>query len=74
MCPDKFNESVGVAGGFSGQAEVIDFYTVDKLNSAEFLRWKSLDFGNLDVRLNPDSISIDEIALSDFFSRVIVSP
>ncbi len=47
---------------------------MDKLNSADFLRWKSLFFGKVDARLNPDSLSIGEIALSDFFSRVIVSP
>jgi uncharacterized protein involved in outer membrane biogenesis len=63
-----------LAGGFSGQATVGDFQAVDKLNSADFLRWKSFYLGQMDVRLNPDSISIGELALSDFFARVIVSP
>jgi hypothetical protein len=29
--------------------------------------------GNLDVRLNPNSVSIGEVALADFFARVIIS-
>jgi hypothetical protein len=64
----------GVAGGFSGQLTIGDFNAVDKINSADFLRWKSLYFGNVDLRLNPDSVSIGEVALADFFARVIVSP
>ena len=42
---------------------------IDKLNSADFLRWKSFYLGKVDVRLNPDSVSIGEVALSDFFAR-----
>lgn len=64
----------GLAGGFSGKATIGDFNAVDKINSADFLRWKSLYFGHVDLRLNPDSVSIGEVALSDFFARVIVSP
>ena len=66
--------SGALAGGFTGQATVGDFQAVDKANSADFLRWKSLYFGNVDVRLGPDSVSVGEIALTDFFARVIVSP
>jgi len=64
----------GLAGGFSGAATIGDFSAIDKINSADFLRWKSLYFGKVDLRLNPDSVSINEIALSDFFARVMVSP
>ena len=68
------DKNVGISGGFSGQATVGDFYAVDKLNSADFLRWKSFYLGKVDVRLGPESVSVGEIALSDFFARVIVSP
>lgn len=70
----KKNDAPALAGSFSGQATVGDFAAVDKLNSADFLRWKSFYLGHVDVRLNPDSVSIGEVALSDFFARVIVSP
>ncbi|MCC2869337.1 MAG: DUF748 domain-containing protein [Candidatus Accumulibacter phosphatis] len=62
-----------LAGGISGQVTVGDFYAVDKINSADFLKWKSLYLGKIDVRLNPDSLSIGEVALADFFARVIIS-
>ena len=65
--------SGALSGGFSGQATVGDFYAVDKLNSADFLRWKSFYLGKVDVHIGPESVSIGEIALSDFFARVIVS-
>jgi hypothetical protein len=67
-------EASAFSGGFSGQATIGDFHAVDKLNSADFLRWKSFYFGKVDLKLQPDSVSIGEIALSDFFARVIVSP
>ena len=63
-----------LAGGFTGQATIGDFFAVDKLNSAEFLRWKSFYFGKVEASLGPDALSIGEIALSDFFARVIISP
>lgn len=70
----KTDEAPALAGGFSGQATIGDFSAVDKLNSADFLRWKSFYFGKIDAKLNPNSVSIGEVALSDFFARVIVTP
>ena len=64
----------GISGGFAGDLTVGDFQAVDKINSADFLRWKSLHFGNIDARMGPDSLSIGEIALADFFARVTISP
>ncbi|SDH48932.1 DUF748 domain-containing protein [Propionivibrio dicarboxylicus] len=64
---------IGVVGQFSGQATLGDFQAVDKPNSADFLRWKSFYFGKVDLNLQPMSVSVGEIALSDFFARVIVS-
>ncbi|MBS1227315.1 MAG: hypothetical protein H6R17_592 [Proteobacteria bacterium] len=63
-----------LTGAFSGQATIGDFSSVDKLNSTDFLRWKSLYVGKVDARLGPDSLAIGEVALTDFFARVIVSP
>ncbi|WP_200383621.1 DUF748 domain-containing protein [Rhodocyclus tenuis] len=62
-----------LAGGFKGQLTVGDFFAVDKINSADFLRWKSFYVGDIDFRLGPDSLSVGEVALTDFFARVIVS-
>lgn len=61
-------------GGFKGDLTLGNLATVDKLSTSEFLRWKSLYFGGMDVRLSPLALSIDQIALNDFFARVILDP
>ncbi|WP_300453605.1 DUF748 domain-containing protein [Accumulibacter sp.] len=66
-------EAVPLSGGFSGQVTVGDLFAIDKINSADFVKWKSLHLGHLDLRLNPNSLAIGEVALADFFARVIVS-
>ena len=66
-------DPAALSGGFAGQLMVGDFYAVDKINSSDFLKWKSLHVGNLDLRLKPDSVSAGEVALADFFARVILS-
>ena len=61
-------------GGFRGDATLGHLATIDKLNANDFLNWKSLRFGGVNVRLAPFSLDIDQIALSDFFARVIIDP
>lgn len=63
-----------LAGGFKGDMTLGNLATVDKQSGNDFLHWKSLFFGGVNARLAPLSLSIDEIALSDFFARVIVAP
>ncbi len=64
----------GFKGGFQGEATLGNLATIDKLNANDFLNWKSLYFGGVNVRLAPLSLQIDQIALSDFFARVIIDP
>jgi hypothetical protein len=64
----------GLAAGYKGSLTLGDLLAVDKLNNADFLRWKSLYFGAIDFKLQPMSVNIGEIALADFYSRLIVSP
>lgn len=59
-------------GGFKGDLTLGNLGTVDKLSANEFLRWKSLHFGGMDVRLAPFALSIEQVALSDFFARIIL--
>lgn len=61
-------------GGFKGDLTLGNLATVDKLSTNEFLRWKSLTFGGMDVKLSPFSLSIDQVALNDFFARIIIDP
>ncbi len=75
---NKGEVSVQIADGklkatYKGSATLGDFVAVDKLNSADFLKWKSLYFGNVDFRLDPLAINVGEIALADFYSRLILN-
>lgn len=59
--------------GYKGNFTLGNFVAVDKINSADFLKWKSLYVGGIDFRLDPMAINVGEIALSDYFSRLILS-
>jgi hypothetical protein len=64
----------GVNASYKGSLTLGDFLVVDKANNDDFLKWKSLYLGGIDFRLQPMSATVGEIALSDFYSRLIVSP
>lgn len=66
-------DNVGLKAGYKGNFTLGDFVAVDKANSADFLKWKSLYFGGIDFRLDPMAVNIGEIALSDFYSRLILN-
>ncbi len=66
-------DTVGLKAGYKGNFTLGDFVAVDKANSADFLKWKSLYFGGIDFRLEPMAVNIGEIALSDFYSRLILN-
>ena len=61
-----------LAGGYKGDLTVGNLATIDKQSGNDFLRWKSLYFGTVDARLEPLSLAIGQVALSDFFARMIV--
>ncbi|WP_206047224.1 DUF748 domain-containing protein, partial [Noviherbaspirillum denitrificans] len=61
-------------GGFKGDVTLGNLATVDKSGSNDFLRWKSLYAGGVDVRLEPLAVSVDQLALTDFFARIIIDP
>jgi len=64
----------GFAGGYKGQVTLGDLHTIDKANSTDFLKWKSLFIGNIDAKLQPFALTVGEVALSDFYARMIVTP
>lgn len=61
-----------LGGGFRGNMTFGNVATVDKASEKDFLRWKSLYFGGIDVRFAPFAVAVDEVALSDFFARVVI--
>jgi hypothetical protein len=70
---DRGNDNA-LSGGFKGSLNLNNVATVDKLTSDDFLRWRALAFSGVDIKLAPLAINIDQIALSDFYARVIIDP
>lgn len=68
------NTEGGFAGGFRGQITIGNFHSVDKANSEDFLTWKSFHIDKMDLKLQPFALAIGEVALSDFFANLYVSP
>ena len=62
---------------FSGAAEVTNFAAQDKINAVDFMRWKELKLGKVDVQIPvtdaPLALTLSDIAWSDFYARVIVN-
>ncbi len=48
--------------------------TVDKATSEDFLNWESLHLDGFSMGTSPLSIAIREVALTDFYSRIVVTP
>ena len=58
---------------YKGRLALDRLRAVDKANSADFLKWKSLYVGAVDFQLDPMRLNIGEVALSDFYSRLILN-
>lgn len=62
---------------YTGSINLADMHMVDKINGDDFMRWKSLYIGNINTQINtqknPVAVSLGNIALSDFYARVIVN-
>ncbi len=70
---DQANDGT-LTGGFDGDLGIGNLATVDKLSSNDFVRWKLLAFRGVKVQLSPLAVNINQVALDDFFARVIVDP
>ncbi len=63
-----------IKAAFTGQASVSKFASVDKAKAEDFLQWKSLYLSGVNVGNNPFHVAINEVALTDFYSRLILNP
>jgi hypothetical protein len=65
-----------LAARYTGTLGLIDFRVIDKENSADFLRWKSLAVSAIDADIDGarQDISLGKIELDDFYARAILSP
>ena len=57
---------------FQGDARLDDLHTVDGAMGEDLLKWDSLQFNGIDANLNPQIVSIKEIALDNAYARVVI--
>jgi len=70
--PEKTGSPAKMA--FRGEANLANFHVIDKADSADLLKWKSLYFGDIQASMAPLNLAIAQIALSDFYTRLIINP
>lgn len=63
----------GLIGAYKGSFTLGDLLAVDKQNNTDFLKWKSFYVGGIDFRLQPLAVNVGEVALSDFYSKLVLS-
>ncbi|MGD0885876.1 MAG: DUF748 domain-containing protein [Thermodesulfovibrionales bacterium] len=69
-----YAEGGGIKASYKGEASLAHFSSLDKLNTEDFLKCNSLYLKGLDVGYNPLFLTINEVALTDFYSRLIINP
>ena len=63
----------GVSLRYTGSAAVTEFATVDKEKARDLVKWNSLYLSAMDIGTAPLRVDIGEVALTDFFTRIIVN-
>ncbi|WP_289023220.1 DUF748 domain-containing protein [Desulfobacter postgatei] len=58
---------------YKGQASLNNFMSKNKVDNTEFFSCKSLYATGMDISVNPMSVVIEKIALTDFYQRVILN-
>jgi uncharacterized protein involved in outer membrane biogenesis len=58
---------------YQGELSVAQFASIDQIHTHDFLKFKQLDFNSLAVGYNPLSVSIKEISIRDFFSKIVIN-
>lgn len=66
-----------LAANFAGNVTAGNVRTVDRITGDDFLRWRTLAVSGIDFAMDeskgPMRVSLDKIALSDFYARVILN-
>lgn len=57
---------------FQGDARLDDLHTVDGIMGADLLKWGSVRLSGIDANLNPETVSVHEIAVDDAYARVVI--
>jgi hypothetical protein len=59
---------------YAGDLSVVDLTTLEKQRQTDLLKWKNLSFEEIETIVNPFSLSIKTISLSDYYARVAINP
>ncbi|WP_423194116.1 DUF748 domain-containing protein [Cupriavidus sp. H18C2] len=66
-----------IAVRFTGNALAGNVRTVDRISGDDFLRWRALSVNGIDFNMNeargPMQVGIQNVALNDFYARVILN-
>ncbi|RLC33713.1 MAG: hypothetical protein DRH32_00510 [Deltaproteobacteria bacterium] len=65
------DEKISLA--YKGWADLNRFASLDQQMARDFINWGDLHLADLDITVNPTRISLGEISLSDFYTRLIVN-
>ena len=57
---------------FQGDVRLDDFHTVDGELGEDLLKWDSVRMSGIDANLNPQVVSIKEIAVDNAYARVVI--
>lgn len=60
--------------GYQGEVSFSGFRAVDTVNTEELISWNNLSITGIDAGYNPLRWHIREVALTDFYSRLIINP
>jgi len=58
---------------YSGDATVSNLAVQDRAGGDDLLRWRSLFLGQLAIDTTPLALTLGEVALTDFFARIVVA-
>ncbi len=70
----SYEKDTGPKVVYTGEASLTKFSSLDKANADDFLKWNSLHFDGIKAGYNPLFVTIQEVALTDFYSRLIINP
>ena len=62
----------GFRGNFGGSLAVRSFYCQDTALDEDLLKWERLQIDKINGTLGPFTLAVKEVALSNFYSRIIV--
>jgi hypothetical protein len=70
----SYSETDGLKATYQGEASISNFSSMDKSKGNDFLKWESLHLGDIDFGYNPSYLKINEVAITNFYSRLVINP